>query len=522
MSGAMEGASKEIVPAGGSVALDADASRFQAIPSDVWGVILEFLPSMQSMTLSRTCCRLRNTVLSVLRFAFVRGPLAGFPAARLKSLRRVIIAPRLDLCEAGLLLQQCPQLRYMSLRGSKQVAPDGFLQALPLFPQLEQLKLDQFKLDRRLGKALALCTRLQELKLKMPLGQRRRGGRDEFVADFLEELSACAGLRRLAGIALREEADKRALCAAIGSWERLQDLRVYLWPDREGRRRLPISYDGIACALTAGCPQLRTLCLSGSVTQGQPTAALEDVDAIGRMPSLRRLRLPLIQLPADVFARFGALDQLDELVLDGSSLVGNRWSELSAFVSKQPLMLLRIRTTAMAVEELLNLLRAISEHRSLKSVCLEASAIEAWEPADRHAVAEAFADAICTSPVCKWTTQLPFSLLACVQAWDGRTPTATVKSLTFRRCRSRAIQLDSCFASLLLDFLRSCPSLCTFHVDLGEMSDDVTKSILTSALRSPLSHTTLILDVNEDICAHYYSLSDKLAAAGLKLRLHYG
>eukprot|EP00753_Platysulcus_tardus_P012152 PLAT3342.2.p1 GENE.PLAT3342.2~~PLAT3342.2.p1 ORF type:complete len:519 (+),score=53.14 PLAT3342.2:228-1784(+) len=515
MSGAMEGASKEIVPAGGSVALDADASRFQAIPSDVWGVILEFLPSMQSMTLSRTCCRLRNTVLSVLRFAFVRGPLAGFPAARLKSLRRVIIAPRLDLCEAGLLLQQCPQLRYMSLRGSKQVAPDGFLQALPLFPQLEQLKLDQFKLDRRLGKALALCTRLQELKLKMPLGQRRRGGRDEFVADFLEELSACAGLRRLAGIALREEADKRALCAAIGSWERLQDLRVYLWPDREGRRRLPISYDGIACALTAGCPQLRTLCLSGSVTQGQPTAALEDVDAIGRMPSLRRLRLPLIQLPADVFARFGALDQLDELVLDGSSLVGNRWSELPAFVLKQPLKLLHIRTTAMAVEELLNLLRAISEHRSLKSVYLNVSGTEAWEPADRQAVAEAFADAICTSPVCKWTTlALPFSLLAFFKACNGRAPVAALKELSFVGCYCKDVELRDYLHVYLVDFMRGCPSLRVI-LDVRSACHEVSKRIVSEVLDRPVNPAALTLKVHSDLCDMLYSRREEFAGAGL-------
>eukprot|EP00753_Platysulcus_tardus_P018517 PLAT6893.4.p1 GENE.PLAT6893.4~~PLAT6893.4.p1 ORF type:complete len:516 (-),score=60.52 PLAT6893.4:358-1905(-) len=504
--------SEEVVSYVSSRGRDLDHEA-QAIPDDIWSLLLQYSRTADSIALSSTCSWLRNSVLSNMTSILLPSTASSFPATRLTSLLQVSLTKSVFVPTMLPALLDCPQLREL------QVACEGELREvvmtnLPLFPRLQRVKLSLPTVDGRLGKALASCALLQHVELTMGAGSDRDVARKDFVSDFLSQLASLSGLRSLAGLCLRDEDDSKQLCTSLRAWSELQELRVMSNPDRLGWYKLFTPLHGIAAAVRDCCPRIRTLSLVISWTSGSGVKG-EDLDVIASLKQLRKLTLSG-ELPAASLARLCALTQLQELKLDKCTVGEEAVGKLVALIGELPLTSLSICCGPWPTQALCAILRAVETHGSLAFVELVTGLAHKPSAAESRELAVALATAVCFSPVRRWNTFLRFCLRTFLATWDGRTPVAAMTELWLRLSDSMACEGVE-HAELLLRCVRSCQSLrrvCCYSLTT---SGDAIHAVVAAVRKEPLIPTALILQLSRESREQYLSVSAELKACGLEL-----
>eukprot|EP00753_Platysulcus_tardus_P021893 PLAT9159.1.p1 GENE.PLAT9159.1~~PLAT9159.1.p1 ORF type:complete len:498 (-),score=85.21 PLAT9159.1:181-1674(-) len=459
-------------------------SSIVAIPGEVWGLILRFIPSKSPCMLASTCSWLRQLVLSAVEVIEIFAAQPHFPAERLLRLQEVVMsakAAEVPMMEA---LYGCPQLRKLTL--SARVRPA--LETLPHFPKLEAVVLKGAVACGPLGRLLASCKTLRAVQifLNRPLNRLRGLPREEYVCDFLRELSDCSALRQLHGLKLRDEEDKAQLCAAVGCWPQLQELSVLFEPDMNGWGGGPVacSSDGVLAAVAGGCPRLQQLALR---TRLRAELSEEDMAHVAAMSELCMLDLGTFRVPLTLTAQLTRLTNLTDLNLNLRGESAESWSVFVEFVESCPLHSLALARPRVPAEQWAALLRVITTHESLRVVRLE-------QPADTGdaEVAAVLAEAICRSRVCQWWTQLPICLLSFVQAWNGRKPQAGLRKLHINDLHCRIESMSDDFTRLFLACVRSLPRCCPVaELDLLGWPKEALVKLVEAVAAKPLTNVKL-------------------------------
>eukprot|EP00753_Platysulcus_tardus_P014621 PLAT4412.3.p1 GENE.PLAT4412.3~~PLAT4412.3.p1 ORF type:complete len:517 (-),score=97.12 PLAT4412.3:33-1583(-) len=493
---------------GGSVDTDHVMKR---VPDDVWRVLLEYLAQADSMLLSRTCSWLNDAVARCITYLLLYRVPAAFSAARFTSLHRVATAADFDLTPMFSALRSSAQLRQLYLACYGGHTMEAIVDGIPFLSQLQTVFLRLPVVDGRLGRALASCKKLRNVKLIMRRGSDRSCGRIECVGDFLRELTAVPGLRCLGFVALRDEEDVKELRAAVGAWRELEELTVGSQPDRHGRRPLDVPLDGIAAAVASSCPRLRSLTLSG----GKRTVAAvtaEDMMAIGSLTELQDLGLSG-KLCADAIQHLSGATKLDKLRLTGLLMDDEAGKQMASVIqhSCQQLTSLSLDSFGTPATAISVVLRAVAAHSSLQAVNM-VPYISLQTDAAKQELGVALADAVCRSSVLTWRFHTSFCVMSFLRTWNGRTPAAALTKLDLASSSEPAAEHE--FAELLLRCVRSCPSL--RRVDVLSIHGDV-HAIVAAVRAEPLAPTRLNLATSPEHRAAYDDVSEELKAAGLVL-----
>eukprot|EP00753_Platysulcus_tardus_P014619 PLAT4412.1.p1 GENE.PLAT4412.1~~PLAT4412.1.p1 ORF type:complete len:528 (-),score=119.93 PLAT4412.1:83-1666(-) len=492
------------------------------IPDDVWGMLLQHCSTEDSMSLSTTCSWLNDAVIRSVTSLELQHLSPGFPVARAVSLRQMSSGYFFQ-AEMLPLLRSCPQLHKLEVSCNDPELTDALFSLFPLLPRLQSVYLKHPVVDGRLGQVLASCEQLRDVQLYMRLRGDRRRGREEFVCHFLRELTALPALRSLNGLELRDAEDTVQLCAAVGAWNKLEELTVQSSPDQRsvprghaplplGRQLLDAPVDGIAAAVGSSCPRIRKLFVLPALRSGH-VLSMEDAEAIGGMTELRQLGLAG-ELPAASVELLGAATKIEKLTLDRASLDAEGGKQLACFIEHQPLISFTMRFFEMPAVAIGDVLRSIAAHKhsSLVEVRMMATVIV---PNDerREKLGVAVAEAVCHSTVRRWSLNVGFSLTACLRAWDGCTPAAAITTLNLTS-NDRNAGKDGETAALLLRCLRSCPSLKTVDMDYRPAN---VSAVLAAVEMEPLAPMTLTLYIEAAVKAKYRRAKKELAAAGLVL-----
>eukprot|EP00753_Platysulcus_tardus_P015315 PLAT4962.2.p1 GENE.PLAT4962.2~~PLAT4962.2.p1 ORF type:complete len:510 (+),score=123.28 PLAT4962.2:238-1767(+) len=483
----------------------------EAVPSDAWSVVLQYNTVQDSMSLSSTCVHLRDVVLrNITSIKLQRTPTA-FPAARFTSLQYAAAKGSAKLAKTLPALRGCEQLRKLELFCFNPAQRAAVVSNIPLFPRLQSICLRFPVVNGELGKALAACTALRDVKLFVSGAGQRSYGRTDYVADFLRELTALPTLRSLDGLHLRDEDDASELRVAVGAWEELEELVVARSPDWDAGEELHVPLDDIAVAVSASCPRLRMLSLHNNSVR-QVDMAREDAEAIGRMKQLRELRLT-DGLSAACLAPLRTLPKLEQLRLTSSTMDEEAAAELVTAVAQLPLQELTLSDVSLPPAKIEAMLQAVTAHACLRAVGLYRVAAR-LDAAQKERVGAALGDAFCrSSAVVHWTFDLPSCLLPFLHAWDGRTPAAAVRKVSFNDVDCHACA-DEEHVLLLLRCLRSCASL--RQVSLGSWPGSA-DALVAGVRAEPVAPTLLSVQLAGDKAVEYEGLRKELRGVGLRL-----
>eukprot|EP00753_Platysulcus_tardus_P015808 PLAT5291.2.p1 GENE.PLAT5291.2~~PLAT5291.2.p1 ORF type:complete len:506 (+),score=116.92 PLAT5291.2:61-1578(+) len=480
---------------------DADHAA-QLIPDDAWGVTLQYCTKQDSASLATVCSWLNSIVLGKLSRLHLDCTPAAFPAARFTSLRCVSLDYFVDHESTLPVLRSCPMLCELQVDCDTAESQAAVIRNLPLFPRLASVTMDCAVVNGQLGKALADCRALQKVKLAMAR-YKREDERTASASDFLHQLSALSHLRCLSAIELYNKGDVTQLCAAVGAWSELEELALRSC-------ELSAALDGVAVSIARSCPRMRKLSFSDNRHPMQ-RVLVEDGEAIAGMAELRQLGLAGA-ISVGYLPPLRTLTKLDKLALRRCRMDAVAARELAAVVQALPLTSLTLLGVTLPSDSLVALLQTIAAHRSLAVVCLSGLNRVA-DRADKQAVAVAFAEAVCCSPVIDWAVTRLLDLLSFLRAWNGRTPAAQLKRLELSQADSSAC-VDCDHSELLLRCVRSCPSLRDVHV--GPM-DDSLHALVAAVRAEPLTPTAVTIPVEMEVADKYKDVVDELTAAGLVL-----
>eukprot|EP00753_Platysulcus_tardus_P010025 PLAT2475.2.p1 GENE.PLAT2475.2~~PLAT2475.2.p1 ORF type:complete len:489 (-),score=85.93 PLAT2475.2:18-1484(-) len=486
------------------------------IPDDIWRLLLQFCSEKESMRLGSTCSWLHQVVLgNISSITLTRTP-TSFPAARFTSLQHVFLCA--DVSVEGMLpvLLACTQLQEIELYCWYDRAIEALADTIAHFPRCCSVHLRRPKANAQLGKALASCPTLREVCLYMGQGRDRSAApRTDYVADFLAEVSALAGLRRLDGIAMRDEDDCKALCAAVGAWSELEELVVLCDPDAVDGEPIAAPFGGLLAAVGRSCPRMR--CLTMLYDFGEQALGTEDVEGLACMTQLRELWLSGFSLSTSL-APLCSLTKLEELELDRCSLGGAQGKQLAALIRDLPITQFSLSLLHHSSDAIADLLRGIAAPSRLCALTVTSRYRFEPEAGDKETLGAALAEAVCRSSVCSMTITLPVCLMSFLRAWNGRTPAAAMTTLSLGRCESQACVGEE-YAELLLRCARSCPTMRKLtltnrtHDCVGDIA-----AVVAAVKAEPVLPTVLTVQCDDRTRREYADVAEELAAAGLALQ----